>query len=180
MVRELRCFVVADPLVGGLDAHRVRDLGQDHYRLRQWPNKTELPCRQVKCQPPLPKKYKVSSMRYLRPAQQPDRFCCPRSVEATERLLHCAASCWFWHGLPTVPGFRPKVCLEGILVREPRPGWITLEVPALEVWEQPLRGLAREQRERIESPEFFKLLQDQIGRRYLAMKQPPGKPRLGL
>ena len=61
------------------------------------------------------------------------------------------------------------VHLEGIVVREPRPGWVTLEVPPLEVWEKPLRWLSREQRERVESPEFFKLLEEQIARRYLAL-----------
>ena len=60
------------------------------------------------------------------------------------------------------------VALGGIVVREPRPGWITLEVPPLEAWHESLLWLTPPQRERIESPEFYKLLQEQIGRRYLA------------
>jgi len=60
--------------------------------------------------------------------------------------------------------------LEGIVVREPRPGWVTLEVPPLELWEKGLSWLTPEQRERIESPEFYKLIQEQATRRYLASK----------
>jgi hypothetical protein len=60
------------------------------------------------------------------------------------------------------------VRLDGIVVRQPRPGWVTLVVPPLEAWEKPLLWLTPPQRERIESPEFYKLLQEQIGRRYLA------------
>jgi hypothetical protein len=60
------------------------------------------------------------------------------------------------------------VRLEEIVVRQPRPGWVTLDVPPLEAWEEPLLWLTPPQRERVESPEFYKLLQEQIGRRYLA------------
>ncbi len=60
--------------------------------------------------------------------------------------------------------------LPGIVVREPRPGWVSMELPALEAWQQPLRWLSREQRERIETPEFYGLLQDHVTRRYLAVK----------
>ncbi len=60
------------------------------------------------------------------------------------------------------------VQLHGIVVRQPRVGWVTLEVPPLEAWRQPFLWLTPPQRERIESPEFYKLLQEQVGRRYLA------------
>ena len=33
------------------------------------------------------------------------------------------------------------ICLDGIVVREPRPGWVTLEVPPLESWEKAPRWL---------------------------------------
>jgi integrase/recombinase XerD len=62
------------------------------------------------------------------------------------------------------------VHLDGIVVREPRPGWVTLEVPPLEAWENRLRWLLPEQRERVEGPEFFKLVQEHVTRRYLALK----------
>ena len=59
--------------------------------------------------------------------------------------------------------------LEGIVVREPRPGWTTMEIPPLEKWEKPMRWLLPEQRERIQSPEFFQLLQTHVTRKYLAL-----------
>ena len=59
----------------------------------------------------------------------------------------------------------------GIVVREPRPGWVTLEVPPLEAWEEPLRWLTREERERVESPEFYQTLQKHLTRKYLLAKQ---------
>ena len=57
--------------------------------------------------------------------------------------------------------------LSGIVVRQPRPQWITLDVPLLETWREPLKWLTREQRERIESADFYELLQKQIGERFL-------------
>ena len=61
------------------------------------------------------------------------------------------------------------VDLDGIVVREPRPGWTTIEIPPLEKWEKPMRWLLPEQRERIQSPEFFQLLQAHVTRKYLAL-----------
>jgi|GEM_PF-1633594 len=60
---------------------------------------------------------------------------------------------------------------DGIVVREPRPGWTTPEVPPLESWEQPLCWVTAEQRERIESPESYKLLQEHVTRKFLARKR---------
>jgi integrase/recombinase XerD len=60
--------------------------------------------------------------------------------------------------------------LDGIVVREPRPGWVTLQVPPLEAWESRLCWLLPEQRERVETPEFFQLLQQHVTRRFLALK----------
>jgi integrase/recombinase XerD len=56
------------------------------------------------------------------------------------------------------------VHLDGIVIREQRPGWVSLELPPLEAWEARLRWLLPEQRERVESPEFFQLLQTHMGR----------------
>jgi hypothetical protein len=64
-----------------------------------------------------------------------------------------------------------SIRLRGIEVREPRPGWVTLVVPPLESWEEPLRWLMPEERERIESPEFYQLLQVHRTRKLLAAKQ---------
>ena len=68
---------------------------------------------------------------------------------------------------------QPDVLLSGIRVRQPRPGWVTLDIPPLERWERDLKRLPAAQRERIESPEFYELLQRTISARYLQTK-PPG------
>ncbi len=53
-----------------------------------------------------------------------------------------------------------------LVIRAGRAG--TLEIPPLEAWEERLLWLEQPQRERIESPQFYRMLQEQIGRRYLA------------
>jgi hypothetical protein len=62
------------------------------------------------------------------------------------------------------------IYLDGITVHERRPGWVTLEIPPLEAWEKPLCWLTPEQRKRVESPEFFQLVQSHVTRKYLALK----------
>ena len=59
------------------------------------------------------------------------------------------------------------VYLTGIVASEVRRGWVNLEIPPLEQWEEPLRWLSRRQRERIEEPSFYELLQREIPRRLL-------------
>ncbi len=61
------------------------------------------------------------------------------------------------------------VCLHGVVVQEARPGWITLEIPPIEAWEELLSVLSSARRERIESPEFYETLQRHIGRQFLAL-----------
>jgi integrase/recombinase XerD len=63
-----------------------------------------------------------------------------------------------------------SIRLRGIVVREPQPGWVTLEVPPLEAWQEPLRWLPREERERVESPEFYRILQEHLTRKYLSAR----------
>ena len=60
--------------------------------------------------------------------------------------------------------------LSGSVVREPRPGWVTLDVPPLEAWAEPLRWVTPSERDRIESPQFFQLLQGVLTKRYLTQK----------
>jgi integrase/recombinase XerD len=64
----------------------------------------------------------------------------------------------------TDPG---PVQLTGIVVREARPGWLTLDVPPLERWAEPMRWLTPQQRDRIESAEFYELMQREVARRFL-------------
>jgi hypothetical protein len=57
----------------------------------------------------------------------------------------------------------------GILVRQQRPGWHTLELPPLEHWSEPLRWLTPVQRERFERPQFYRMLEEQVGRRFVEL-----------
>jgi len=68
-----------------------------------------------------------------------------------------------------IPTEAKPVYLTGIVAREVRRGWVNLEIPPLEQWEEPLRWLSRQQRERIEEPAFFELLQREIPRRLLQL-----------
>ncbi len=58
------------------------------------------------------------------------------------------------------------VYLTGTVVRVMRPGWLNVEVPPLESWDASIRRLTCAQRERVESPEFFELLQSQLSERF--------------
>ncbi len=66
------------------------------------------------------------------------------------------------------------VHLDGIVIREARPGYVSLELPPLEAWKQPLAWLTPGQRERVQEADFYKLLQEHSARRFLAMKHSPG------
>jgi len=70
------------------------------------------------------------------------------------------------HGAVVIQNAKP-VRLEGIVVRQPRPSWITFELPAEETWRDALANLTAAQRERIESTSFYELLQRQFGHRFL-------------
>ena len=58
------------------------------------------------------------------------------------------------------------VYLTGIVVREMRPGWLNVQVPPMESWADPMRRLTHEQRERLETPEFYELLQRELSGRF--------------
>jgi len=60
-----------------------------------------------------------------------------------------------------------KLTLQGIVVSEARPGWVTLQLPPQERWQGSLSRLTAAQRERIESAEFYQKLQFHITRRFL-------------
>ena len=60
--------------------------------------------------------------------------------------------------------------LRGNVVREPRPGRVTLEVPPLVAWQEPLRWLTPQEREQVESPDFYRLPQEQLTRKYLSAR----------
>ena len=64
------------------------------------------------------------------------------------------------------------VYFTGIRVQESRPGFVTLEIPPLEAWEEPLRWLPRDQRERFEEAEFYEMLQQKITDRFCQTAAP--------
>ena len=63
------------------------------------------------------------------------------------------------------------VMLTGILVREARPGWLTLDVPPLEHWGEPMKWLTPEQKTRVQSAEFYEMLQREVARRFLHLSE---------
>ena len=69
----------------------------------------------------------------------------------------------------TIRGSQP-VRLDGIRLSEARPGWIVMQLPPSEHWDDRLRVLDSRRRERIESAEFCQLLQSELSRRFLAMQ----------
>ena len=69
-----------------------------------------------------------------------------------------------------IEGETRPIYLTGIVAREVRKGWVNLEIPPLEAWEQPLSWLTQSQRERIENAGFFELLQREIPKRLLALE----------
>lgn len=59
-----------------------------------------------------------------------------------------------------------EIRLDGIAIREARPGWIAMDLPPVECWENSLRQLPRAQRERIESPPFLEYLRQILAARF--------------
>jgi site-specific recombinase XerD len=60
--------------------------------------------------------------------------------------------------------------LEGLRLVEMRPGWVALEVPPIEAWEHAIRWLSPAQKERLAEPAFFRLLQEELTRRFVRLK----------
>lgn len=60
----------------------------------------------------------------------------------------------------------PAVKLEGIVVREPRPGFFAIELPPQESWAEPLSWLAPEVRARFDDAELYERLRDHLARRF--------------
>lgn len=71
-------------------------------------------------------------------------------------------------------GGEHPVCLDGIVVREVRPGWIKLDIPPQERWADAFRWLTPLQRHRIESARFYAMLQEELGKRYQALRNATG------
>ena len=69
-------------------------------------------------------------------------------------------------------GERP-IYFTGIIAKEFRRGYVTLDIPPLERWSEPLSWLIRAQRERFEEPEFYELLQRDISTRLCQLPVTP-------
>ena len=60
------------------------------------------------------------------------------------------------------------VVLSGIVLRESRPGWVAMDVPAEEAWSAVIAGLPKVQRDRILSPAFLERLRGLLGERFVS------------
>jgi len=66
---------------------------------------------------------------------------------------------------------RPQpIVFPGIVAREQRPGWLTIDVPPTEHWTEQRQQLTEAQRERMDTAEFYELLRQQINRRVMSLK----------
>lgn len=65
------------------------------------------------------------------------------------------------------------VILDGIRLTESRPGWVTIELPHSDRWASRLEALDPACRARLESPEFFGLLRQELSCRFLASRSAP-------
>lgn len=64
------------------------------------------------------------------------------------------------HGYVMFPGAR---------VSEPRPGWMHLEIPPAEVWQEPLSQLTSAQRQRFSEASFYEVLRQQVAQKMAAL-----------
>ena len=87
--------------------------------------------------------------------------------QATEPNCRCAKVT-----LSVSKGERP-IYFTGIMAREVRPGYVTLDIPPLEQWAEPLSWLSRAQRERFEETEFYEMLQREISTRLCQLPLTP-------
>ncbi|MEO1482051.1 MAG: tyrosine-type recombinase/integrase [Myxococcota bacterium] len=64
--------------------------------------------------------------------------------------------------------------LEGIVVSEPRPGWVMMSLPPREAWESEIAKLSEKGRMKVESVEFYERIRSLLGRRFLAQRNGRG------
>lgn len=75
------------------------------------------------------------------------------------------------HAFATVRHGRGETALPDIFAEESRPGWLSLQLPPLEAWHEPLARLPKAMRQRIESPEFYHNLHRVVGSRFQTAKR---------
>jgi len=64
-----------------------------------------------------------------------------------------------------------QLALDGIVVRQVRPGWVTMDIPPQEDWARQTEHLSDAQRERLHSHEFYERLRNHVIRRFLALAE---------
>lgn len=67
-----------------------------------------------------------------------------------------------------VPNQPRQVELDGIVAEQRAPGWVTLDLPDREQWQEQTRWLTSRQRAGLESPGFYRVLEKHIARRFAA------------
>lgn len=67
--------------------------------------------------------------------------------------------------------------LEGIVLTEPRPGWVMMEIPPREEWSTELKKLSARGQMKVESVEFYERVRTHLIRRYLAVSAASQNPR---
>jgi len=67
----------------------------------------------------------------------------------------------------------PDVTLDGIRVTEQRAGFIGIELPPLEAWDDALRWIEPAARSRLEDAAFYERLRDAIATRWAHVREPP-------
>jgi len=86
--------------------------------------------------------------------------------ESTCRIAKVTLSVASGHGSKTTLSSSftesPPIYFTGIIAKEVRRGYVTLDITPLERWSEPLSWLTRAQRERFEEPEFYETLQREI------------------
>ena len=69
----------------------------------------------------------------------------------------------------------PEVVLSGIVLREPRPGYLTIDLPPVDEWDGPLSFCAEPVRRRLSSATFYEQLRDALGVKWTAVWKRAGR-----
>lgn len=70
----------------------------------------------------------------------------------------------------------PPIRLAGVIIREPRPGFFSIDLPPQEAWADELAWLDRDARARFDDPALYERLRDHLATRYATLKTTRGTP----
>jgi len=74
-------------------------------------------------------------------------------------------------------GHSQRIFLTGTAISEARPGWLTYDVPPLEVWDESLQLLTSAERARIPTADFFDGLRCAAAGKVIELFTAPAKSR---